>query len=114
MALQLCCRKECNISATSVVQNICRMQHLQSATILQNMFRRNLHNAHLMQTTFVGVLHVAQIYTMTTNDPKQAVQFLHTVLGTGAPKRGACPGPCVLAPDGLDPIDLDSIDLGPD
>ena len=42
-----------------------------------------------------------------------------TVLGTGATIRGGCPGPCVLAPDGLDTIDSDSIDLetvdfGPD
>ncbi len=32
-----------------------------------------------------------------------AFQLLHTVLGTGAPKRAACPGPCVLVPDGFGP-----------
>ena len=37
---------------------------------------------------------------MIQNDRFEVVQ---TVLGTSAPKRGACPRPCVLAPDGLEP-----------
>ena len=51
------------------------------------------------------------IDTQAANDPKPRISMVPNNAQDGCHHKEGCPGPCVLAPDGLDTIDLDSIDL---